>query len=141
MTIPLKDFLTSINTQKNDLCAMHGREQVRSDYPAYIVNKALSFHMDAILPANAMNNIGQNAPGDIQYEFLREFLGSRSRFAKFARQKTDDLLVDGVMQIWDCSKAKAEEIIDLLPAQIKTRIVEDVEDVRRSDRRAETCQS
>ena len=51
---PLKDYLNSINLNKNDL--MDGEDPLwEKKYPAWIVNKLLSAHSDTLFLSNEMN--------------------------------------------------------------------------------------
>ncbi|BCU96069.1 MAG: hypothetical protein CM15mV11_1440 [Caudoviricetes sp.] len=57
---PLKDYLNSINLNKNNLMDEDSDPAWKSKYPAYIINKCMSHHMDTVMYANEMN----------QYSFL-----------------------------------------------------------------------
>ena len=47
----LKDWLNSININKKDIL----EEDPDAKYPAYIVNRCLSGHLDCVMYANEMN--------------------------------------------------------------------------------------
>ena len=49
----LKEWLNSINTNKNNL--IDEDSDLEKQYPAYIINRCLSGHIDAVMFANEMN--------------------------------------------------------------------------------------
>ena len=50
---PLKDYLNSINFSKDYL--MDEDPGWEKNYPAYVINKCMSHHLDTIMFANEMN--------------------------------------------------------------------------------------
>ena len=62
-------------------------------YPAYIINKCMSHHMDTIMFANEMNmNAGLDSR--MQYDFFINTVRSRKRFSPWGKkQKIDDPLL------------------------------------------------
>ena len=52
MSIELKDWLNSINFNKENLME---DPDAKKDYPPYIINRCLSGHLDCIMFANEMN--------------------------------------------------------------------------------------
>ena len=65
---PLKDYLNSINLNKENL--MDGEDPTwEKKYPAFIINKCMSHHMDTVLYANEMN-MYPNLPNRMQYDFF-----------------------------------------------------------------------
>ena len=65
MTYELKDWLNSINTNKKNLL----KDDPTAKYPAYIVNRCMSGHLDSVLFANEMNKV-PNLDPKLQYSFL-----------------------------------------------------------------------
>ena len=53
MSTELKDWLNSINLSKKNL--IDEDPSLEKDYPAYIINRCFSGHLDAIMFANEMN--------------------------------------------------------------------------------------
>ena len=53
MSTELKDWLNSINLSKKNL--IDEDPSLEKEYPAYIVNRCFSGHLDAIMFANEMN--------------------------------------------------------------------------------------
>jgi len=52
MSIELKDWLNSINFNKENLME---DPDAKKDYPPYIINRCLSGHLDCVMFANEMN--------------------------------------------------------------------------------------
>lgn len=109
MTYQLKDWLNSINHQKNDLFEEGASAK---DYPAYIVNRCLSGDLDAIMFANEMN-LNPNLDQDLQYYFLLNTLRKRKRFNPWLKkEKLEDLEV--VKSYYGYSNEKAREVLSIL---------------------------
>ena len=85
----LKDWLNSINFNKNNL--IEEDPESISSYPAYIVNRCLSGHLDTVLFANEMN-IYNSLDKDMQYTFFLYTLRKRKRFSPWLKkEQVDDL--------------------------------------------------
>ena len=67
MTLQLKDFLNSINDNKENL--IDSDSNVERLYPAFIVNKVLSGFSDTIMLVNEMNR-NHFLDKDMQFQFL-----------------------------------------------------------------------
>ena len=81
----LKNYLYSINQSKQSV--MEDNQDAVKKYPAWIVNKCLSSHMDAILYSNEMNmNSGLN--NKMQYDFYLNSLKPRKRFTPWVKKDT-----------------------------------------------------
>lgn len=111
----LKDWLNSINTNKQDLSE---DPEACKKYPAYIVNRCMSGHLDAILFANEMNK-NTHLSKDMQYQFLLHSLRKKKRFSPWLKQeKIADL--DVVKKYYGYSNEKAQQALKILsPDQIK----------------------
>jgi|TARA_B100000925_G_scaffold286782_1_gene265026 hypothetical protein len=102
----LKDWLNSINHTKEDL------SEDMSSYPAFIVNKCLSGHLDCVLFANEMN-MNSHLDKDMQYSFYINTLRKRKRFSPWLRKdKIEDL--DVVKQYYGYSNEKAQQALKIL---------------------------
>ena len=64
---PLKDYLNTINQTKQYL--MDEDPGWEKNYPAYVINKCMSQHMDTIMYANEMNQY-QGLDKKLQYDFF-----------------------------------------------------------------------
>ena len=85
----LKDWLNSINSNKNNL--IEEDPESISSYPPYIVNRCLSGTVDSVLFANEMN-LNAHLDKDMQYSFLLYTLRKRKRFSPWLKkEQVDDL--------------------------------------------------
>ena len=110
----LKDWLNSINFTKEDLS-----EDIK-EYPAYIINKCLSGHIDSILFANEMN-MSHHLDKDMQYSFYLNSLRKRKRFSPWLRKdKIKDL--ECVKQYYGYSNEKASQALKILTKEQLTFI-------------------
>lgn len=114
----LGDFLNSINKKQggNLIEQSDAPEITERDYPAFPVNRLLSYHPDAILLVNELNIRGASecrVTKRMQYEYLYYVLPKRSRFARMAKEKSDERL-DLIMATYGYSRSKAELVSGLL---------------------------
>ena len=72
----LKEWLNSINTNKNNL--IDEDSDLEKQYPSYIVNRCLSGHIDAVMFANEMNK-HPNLSKKLQYCLLYTSPSPRDR--------------------------------------------------------------
>ena len=106
----LKDWLNSINFTKEDL-TVDDPDTVK-DYPAYIVNRCLSGHLDTVLYANEMN-LHPNLDKDMQYQFFLNSLRKRKRFSPWLRKdKVENLNI--IKKYYGYSNEKALQALRLL---------------------------
>ena len=111
--IELKDWLNSINFNKNNLIE-EDPSQVK-EYPPYIINRCLSGHLDTILFANEMNKY-PNLDKDMQYNFYLNTLRKKKRFSPWLRKdKVTDLQC--VKQYYGYSNEKASQALKILSKQ------------------------
>ena len=73
---PLKEYLNSINVNKNNLMDEDSDPAWESNYPSYVINKCMSHHMDTVMYANEMNQYS-NISKKMQYE-MKSFLKMNS---------------------------------------------------------------
>ena len=81
-------------------------------YIPFMVNKAMSYHHDAIMAANAMNMNG-HIDNKMQFDYLLHKLNKRKRFAKWAKPM-NDLDIDAIMEYYRYSRKKAEQVLGVL---------------------------
>ncbi len=106
----LKDWLNSINQSKINI--MDDNPETASKYPAYIVNRCLSGHMDAVLYANEMN-LNCHLDNKMQYDFYINSLRSKKRFSPWL--KKDSLKdLELVKRYYGYSNEKAKTALGLL---------------------------
>ena len=106
----LKDWMNSINFNKEDL--IKENPDCLNQYPAFIVNKCLSGHLDCVLFANEMN-MNSHLDKDMQYSFYINTLRKRKRFSPWLRKdKIEDL--DVVKNYYGYSNEKAQQALKIL---------------------------
>ena len=112
---PLKDYLNSINFSKDYL--MDEDPGWEKNYPAYVINKCMSHHLDTIMFANEMN-IQSHIDKRLQYDFLINIVRPRKRFSPWGKkQKVKDL--DLVKKYYGYSSDKATQALEILtPTQL-----------------------
>jgi hypothetical protein len=109
MKYELKDYLNSINHQKNNL--LDETDAIKG-YPPYIINRCLSGTIDTIMYANEMN-IHHFLDKDVQYIFLLNSLRPKKRFSPWLKaDKLKDLEI--VKQYYGYSNEKAKTALGML---------------------------
>lgn len=82
------------------------------EYVPYVVNKALSFHIDCVLQANQMNMV----PGidkKMQYDYLHGTIRKYRRpFQKWQKRETLDAL-ETIKEYYNYSNERAKEVMHL----------------------------
>lgn len=107
-----KDIIPSILQTKKDFSK---DENFEKSYPAFVVNRALSFHYDCILQVNEMNRL-PSLPATMQYHFLLNSIrGYKRPFRKWEKRETIEDL-DAVKEYYGYSNEKAKEALVLLNA-------------------------
>jgi len=106
----LKDWLNSINFNKENL--IKENPDIVKQYPAYIINRCLSGHLDTVMFANEMNKYNF-LPKKLQYDFLINIVRKKKRFSPWLRQdKIKDL--DYVKRYYGYSNEKAKQALRIL---------------------------
>ena len=108
---PLKVYLNSINLSKKNL--LHSDDPAwEKKYPAFIINKCMSHHMDTIMYANEMNQYPE-LDNLLQYDFFINTVRPRKRFSPWGKkEKAQDL--DIVKQYYGYSDEKAIDALRIL---------------------------
>lgn len=101
------DYLNNINQGQT------GSTLDTSDYVPFMINRGLSYHQDTILLANEMNRY-PNTPHKMQYDFFKNSVRPRKRFAKWHKSEKITKNIEIVMKVYNYSREKAESVIDLL---------------------------
>ncbi len=119
--------LNSINTSKQNLMRDdlgHTIEAETKGYPAFPVMRSLSYHQDAILIINMLNEVGLQSFGvspQQHYEFLLHAIPKAKRFAKWVKQdKEAD--IELIMEAYPVSYEKAKDILSLIDEDNMQRI-------------------
>ena len=106
--IELKDWLNSINQNKRNLYD----EDPTAKYPAYIINRCMSGHLDTVMFANEMN-LSSQLDSDMQYSFYLNSVRKRKRFSPWLRKdEVKDL--DSVKRYYGYSNEKAKQALRIL---------------------------
>jgi hypothetical protein len=82
-------------------------------YVPFIVNKALSFHVDTILYSNEVNQRG-HLPNLLQHDYLINTIRSRSRKPEKWPKPFEDKDIDAVMEYYGCNYNRAKEYLTIL---------------------------
>ena len=106
----LKDWLNSINTNKNNL--IDEDIDLEKKYPSYIINRCLSGHIDAVMFANEMNK-HPNLAKKLQYDFFLNSLRKRKRYSPWLRKEQIENL-ELVKQYYGYSNEKAKSALTIL---------------------------
>ena len=76
-------------------------------YPAYIINRCMSGHLDTVLFANEMN-LNAHLDSDLQYSFFLNSVRKRKRFSPWLR-KDEIKDLDCVKRYYGYSNEKAKQ--------------------------------
>ena len=115
-----KDIVPSILQTKKDVL------EDEKDYNAFIVNRALSYHIDCILYANQMN-MNSKLDNKLQYHyFLNTIRSMKRKFQPWQKpEKEEDLNV--VKEYFGYSNEKAKSALRLLTKEQLSSIKEKLE--------------
>ena len=105
-----KDIIPSIlQTKKNVL-----QDEIDvKDYTPFVVNRALSYHMDCILYANEMN-LYSEIDKDLQYQYLLNTIRSMKRKFQPWQKASADKDLECVKEYFGYSNQKAKEALRIL---------------------------
>jgi hypothetical protein len=105
-----KDIIPSIlQTKKNVL-----QDEIDvKDYTPFVVNRALSYHMDCILYANEMN-LYPEMDKDLQYQYLLNTIRSMKRKFQPWQKASADKDLECVKEYFGYSNQKAKEALRIL---------------------------
>ena len=94
------------------------------DYKPFMVNRALSYHMDCVLYVNEMN-INNSLDVDIQYQYLLNSIRPMKRKFQAWQKSEVDKDIECVKQYFGFSNEKAKEALRILTdeqvAEIKAK--------------------
>jgi hypothetical protein len=102
------DYVNSINISKKDI--MHDDISEKS-YPAFMVNRALSYFNDTFLYANEMN-VNHHIDNKLQYHFLINIIRKKKRFSKWLKPREVDNL-ELIKEYYGYSNEKAKSVLRL----------------------------
>jgi len=117
-----KEIVPSILQTKQDVL----RDELdQKDYKPFVVNRALSYHLDCVLYANEMNK-NHLIDAKLQYHYLLNTIRSMKRKFQPWQKFDQDKNLDCVKEYFGYSNSKAKEALRILSeeqiAYIKTKI-------------------
>ena len=102
------DYVNSINISKKDIMTDDISEKA---YPAFMVNRALSYFNDTVLYANEMN-VNHHLDNILQYHFLINIVRKKKRFSKWLKpQEVNNLEL--IKEYYGYSNEKAKSVLSL----------------------------
>lgn len=101
----LFDYLNSINNKTPV-------EFDEKTYPAFMVNRGLSYFQDTVLIANEMN-INHHIDSLLQYRFYDIIVRKKKRFSKWHKAMSDENL-NVIKEYYGYSNDKARQVSDLI---------------------------
>ena len=102
------DYVNSINVTKKDIMPDDITEKA---YPAFMVNRALSYFNDTVLYANEMN-VNHHIDNKLQYHFLINIIRKKKRFSKWLKPREVDNL-ELIKEYYGYSNEKAKSVLRL----------------------------
>ena len=102
-----KDIIPSILQTKKDVL------ETEKDYVPFVINRALSYHMDCILYANQMN-MNHSLPQKLQYQYLLNTVRPIKRKFEKWQKATAIRDIEYVKEYFGYSNEKAKEALRIL---------------------------
>ena len=109
----LGDFLSSINYDKKPL--LDTDESATRLYPAFVVNRCLSYFVDTIFHANEMNCVPW-LDNKSQFDFHRLSIRKKRRFSNWVKKETEED-IELIKQAYGYSERKAIEVLNIIGPQ------------------------
>ena len=103
------DFVKNVSYDKEDIMVDEVEEKA---YQPFLINRALSYHQDAIHLVNEMNCAHQ-LDNRLQYSFFINTLRKRRRFSKWQKPYESKKL-DTIKTYYGVSTQKAKEYLELI---------------------------
>ena len=105
------DFANSINFTKENLIVDEATEK---EYNPFIVNRAMGFAADTVIPANEMNS-RPHIDNKMQYDFLCAVVRKSKRYSKWIKSEEENL--EAIQQYFGYSFNKAKEALRILTSE------------------------
>jgi len=104
------DFVAQIQSGKQDVMV---DPQTEKEYIPFITNRALSYELDCILPANEMNK-SHHIDKKLQFHYFINIIRKKKRpYHKFVKPETNEQ-IEAIKDLFECSNTKAFEILRAL---------------------------
>ena len=115
----LGDYLNEINLTKKNIC--RGDPEATKGYPAFVVNRSLSYHQALIPLCDQLNQL-RRLDNLQHFEFLLYTVPKGKRFAKWEKpQEIED--IELIARDCECSKERAREYYQLFPASKREELM------------------
>ena len=105
------DFANSINFTKENLIVDEASEK---EYNPFIVNRAMGFAADTVIPGNEMN-ARPHIDNKMQYDFLCGVVRKSKRYNKWIKSEEENL--EAVQEYFGYSFNKAKEALRILTSE------------------------
>lgn len=109
MAAKLWQYLDAVSA-KRDTSILEDMD-FEKEYQSFLINRALSYHVDAILAANFMNE-RPLLDKRLQVFFLINTLRPRKRFSKWLKSEVSDN-AQVIAEYYGCSVRKAQELVSV----------------------------
>ena len=103
------DFVASVSYDKKDIMVDDIEEKA---YQPFLINKALSYHQDAVFLTNEMN-VRHGVDNRLQYMFFLNTLRKRQRFSKWQKPYISKK-IDTVKSYYKISTKEAKDYAEIL---------------------------
>lgn len=107
------DIVSAIGDSKRDYFRGETSDLAEKTYVPFLINKALSFHIDTILYANEMNQRG-HLDNLLQHDYLINTVRSRRRRSSKWPKPSDDNDIKAVMEYYACNYNRARDFLTVL---------------------------
>lgn len=112
-----KDIIPSVLSTKKDVLT----DDYEKEYNPYVVNMALSQHIDCILYVNEMN-LNSHIDNKMQYQFYLNILNAKKRSYQKWYKKTESEDLISIKEFFGYSNEKAKEALRILTSDQLTHI-------------------
>lgn len=106
------EYVKAINTSKKDIMV---DDLAEKEYPAFLVNRSLSYFQDTILYANEMN-IQHHIDSRLQFDFFINIIKKKNRFSKWLKPTEIDN-IEIIKEYYGYSNEKAKSVLSLFSAE------------------------
>jgi len=109
-----KGWMPSINSKTEYIFSNPSEEEeIERKYQAFIINRALSQHIETVFSANDMNIYGSSLDPKLQYDYHYYGIPKGKRYSKWASKGVKPDAINMLVEAYKISIRKAEEIVDL----------------------------
>lgn len=119
------DYLNAINSNKDMIAESEDPERAAKEYPAFMVNRGLSYFADSIMYANEINALA-HVDGILQFQYLLNSIRPRKRISKWSKKREDGDL-DAIVEYFGYGYKKAQQALSVLSTQQISEIKQKLE--------------